>query len=328
MLALVAGGRSPGPRFVIAGAAIAAVMVVGCARAQPVSGGDLEGSADAPEAQVHRDGAAARPGLDGSSLDSAGAAADPESRPARMRRSYLVAPPAKESGDPALRWAAAPGPWPQPAPSAGSRSTGAAPAVPADGADSALGLEVSGGGKSSLLEARSDAGAAQGLARVYQGDEGDSKQPAGQGGGPAPAGSAQGVEYTWADGDRTQRVYLQTDLVALPGGEIGSASDAAAKSGDGSGGLPVFSTESGSLMTLPGGVLVMLDPQWDRARVEAFFERNDIERVRVSELDYAPNGFFVETDAGFPSLSLANLLAAQDGVVLSSPNWWTEAVAK
>ena len=328
MLALVAGGRSPGPRFVIAGAAIAAVMVMGCARAQPVSGGDLEGSADAPEAQVHRDGAAARPGLDGSSLDSAGAAADPESRPARMRRSYLVAPPAKESGDPALRWAAAPGPWPQPAPSAGSRSTGAAPAVPADGADSALGLEVSGGGKSSLLEARSDAGAAQGLARVYQGDEGDSKQPAGQGGGPAPAGSAQGVEYTWADGDRTQRVYLQTDLVALPGGEIGSASDAAAKSGDGSGGLPVFSTESGSLMTLPGGVLVMLDPQWDRARVEAFFERNDIERVRVSELDYAPNGFFVETDAGFPSLSLANLLAAQDGVVLSSPNWWTEAVAK
>ena len=90
----------------------------------------------------------------------------------------------------------------------------------------------------------------------------------------------------------------------------------------------MFSTESGSLMTLPGGVLVMLDPQWDRARVEAFFERNDIERVRVSELDYAPNGFFVETDAGFPSLSLANLLAAQDGVVLSSPNWWTEAVAK
>ena len=281
---------------------------------------------------MHRDGAAARPRLDGSLLDSAGAAADPESRPARMRRSYLVAPPAKESGDPGLTWAAAPGPWPQPAPSAGSRPTGAAPAVPADGADSALGLEVSGGGKSSLLEARSDGGAAQGLARAYQGDDGDSKQPAGQGGGTTPAGSAQGVEYTWADGDRTQRVHLQTDLVVLPGGEIGSASYAAAKSGDGSagdsGGLPVFSTESGSLMTLPGGVLVMLDPQWDRARVEAFFARNDIERVRVSELDYAPNGFFVETDAGFPSLSLANLLAARDGVVLSSPNWWTAAVAK
>ncbi|WP_420626626.1 hypothetical protein [Candidatus Poriferisodalis sp.] len=48
----------------------------------------------------------------------------------------------------------------------------------------------------------------------------------------------------------------------------------------------------------------------------------------MTQLDYIDNGYFVETEPGFPSLNLANSLATQDGVVLSSPNWWTELVTK
>ena len=40
------------------------------------------------------------------------------------------------------------------------------------------------------------------------------------------------------------------------------------------------------------------------------------------------NGFLVETEPGFPSLELANALAAQAGVWVSSPNWWSDRVAK
>ena len=77
-------------------------------------------------------------------------------------------------------------------------------------------------------------------------------------------------------------------------------------------------------MTLPGGVLLALDPEWDGAMVNGFFARNNISKTRISELDYIPNGFFVRTKPGFPSLELANALAAQKGVLVSSPNWWRE----
>ena len=95
-----------------------------------------------------------------------------------------------------------------------------------------------------------------------------------------------------------------------------------------SAGLPVFRSQSGSLMTLPGGVLLALDETWSEAETDAFFENNGIDRDRVSELDYVANGFFVETEPGFPSLDLANALAEQDGVWVASPNWWRDRVAK
>ena len=65
--------------------------------------------------------------------------------------------------------------------------------------------------------------------------------------------------------------------------------------------LPVFRSESGALMTLPGGVLLILDPEWSRSQTDAFFSGNAIKLDRVSELGFVPNGFFVETEPGFPS---------------------------
>ena len=161
-------------------------------------------------------------------------------------------------------------------------------------------------------------------------------------GGPGGRGQAQGQGervYTYEDGDRTIRVILQGDLVVeetgadtptdrvtrrVAGGNIVRRQDAR-----GAADLPVFrSASGGALMTLPGGVLLALDPEWDEAGVNRFFARNNISKARISELDYIPNGFFVRTEPGFPSLELANALAAQKGVLVSSPNWWREIEAR
>ena len=149
----------------------------------------------------------------------------------------------------------------------------------------------------------------------------------------------QGEIYTYEDGDRTLNVVLQGDLALKNNSAVTSdekvlmlgPSQSIVKSADGGGqaGLPVFRSESGGgLMTLPGGVLLALDPEWEQSQVENFFSSNGISPEQVSELGFMQNGFLVETEAGFPSLELANSLAGQDGVEISSPNWWNEVKAK
>ena len=146
------------------------------------------------------------------------------------------------------------------------------------------------------------------------------------------------TEYTWEDGDRTLTVTLQTDLVikeragealtdvlaTTPSGSVTRS----ANSGGRSTGLPVFNSPSGALMTLPGGVLLLLDQDWPEARVKRFFADNAISRSDVSELGWIDNGYFIATAPGFPSLTLANALAGQEGVEISSPNWWQEVELK
>ena len=151
-----------------------------------------------------------------------------------------------------------------------------------------------------------------------------------------PPAQPEGKTYSWEDGDRTLNVVLQEDLVVQKTSEVTATDVVVVKgvvdsivekqTGHGSDAGPVFKSESGGeLMTLPGGVLLALDPTWDETQVENFFSENGISADQVSELDFIPNGFVVETDAGFPSLDLANELASQDGVLISSPNWyrWT-----
>ena len=150
-----------------------------------------------------------------------------------------------------------------------------------------------------------------------------------------PRGSGEGAVYTYEDSDRTLRVILQEDLVVRQTGSDVPTDRMVRRTAGGSivrshflygaADLPVFRSPSGGgLMTLPGGVLLALDPEWDEARVERFFVENNIAQALISERDYMPNGFFVDTEPGFPSLELANTLAAQKGVVLSIPNWWLE----
>ena len=157
--------------------------------------------------------------------------------------------------------------------------------------------------------------------------------------GGSSAGPVQGQTHTWEDGDRTLKVFLQSDLVVEKGADglprdIVAADDggtsvvrsADRQSKDDT--LPVFRSESGSLMTLPGGVLLVLSAEWSQSETNAFFSNNGIKMDRVSELSYIANGFFIETEPGFPSLDLANELAALEGVEVSSPNWGREATPK
>ena len=140
----------------------------------------------------------------------------------------------------------------------------------------------------------------------------------------AAAAPDQEPVHTWEDGDRTMRVVLQNDLVVqktaanTPEDVVVSegAGDSVVRkqARHGPDALPVFRSESGAgLMTLPGGVLLALDPAWDDAQVEEFFSNNEISAERVSELGFLQNGFLIETEPGFPSLELANQLARPGG---------------
>ena len=154
-----------------------------------------------------------------------------------------------------------------------------------------------------------------------------------------PPAQPQGETHTWEDGDRTLTVLLQDDLVVQKTSEV-TATDVVVSKGvvdsivqkqasHGADAGPVFKSESGGeLMTLPGGVLLALDPTWNETQVENFFSDNGISADQVSELDFIPNGFVIETGSGFPSLDLANELAAHDGVLISSPNWSREVETK
>ena len=150
--------------------------------------------------------------------------------------------------------------------------------------------------------------------------------------------SAQGAEYTWQDGRHTRRAHVQLDLVAQAEGE--TRSDDIVVRGGGEEhivrrqprhdetALPVFRSESGEILTLPGGVLLALDASWDQARVDQFFLENGITSDRIARQQFAVHAFLVETAPGFPSLELAKTLAAQDGVLLSSPNWRREETTR
>ena len=165
--------------------------------------------------------------------------------------------------------------------------------------------------------------------RVIPDEEPPKQTPAPEGAAGQPPGTPSGRVYTWQDGEHTRRVVLQSDLTVRPTNEVGSQEEVIAVGGasavvQGGGGQPVFRSESGELMALPGGVLLALDPDWSDEQVRAFLGRNAIAASRVSDLGWLPNGYFIETAPGFASLDLANALAGQDGVVLAAPNWWRE----
>ena len=85
---------------------------------------------------------------------------------------------------------------------------------------------------------------------------------------------------------------------------------------------PVFRSESGGgLMTLPGDPR----PRLGRRPGRGFLLPEGTGRRRLGLIQ---NGFLIETEPGFPSPELANALADQDGLLISSPNWRTEVQAK
>ena len=164
-------------------------------------------------------------------------------------------------------------------------------------------------------------------ARTAEGtsDAGTPEHREGAAGSPARAGERRGESFTYHDGDAERTVWLVLQEPLSRAAGTGTASDASGEQLM-SPGTPVFVSESGSRMTLPGGVVLLLDTAWSAGDVESFFAANEISLDRVSELGWIGNGFLVETEAGLASLELANVLATQQGVESSSPNWARELV--
>ncbi len=144
----------------------------------------------------------------------------------------------------------------------------------------------------------------------------------------------EGVPHTWYDGDRVRKAWLQPDLTVRDVGKSLSDREQVIQHLAGrvivrmesrnEVRVPVFRSESGELMTLPGGVLVILDRSWSVAQTNRFFRSNGIAPENILPLDGLKNGFLVRTLPGFPSLELANSLATQQGAVVASPNWLQE----
>ena len=129
---------------------------------------------------------------------------------------------------------------------------------------------------------------------------------------------------TWQDGGRTSFAWLQNDLVLQQTSE-NTADDVIVREGhtesiverqprhDQQDTQPVFRSDSGSIVTLPGGVLLVLDGEWSQTRVDTFFAGQGIAANRVEQQGFVPNAFLIETAPGFPSLELANVLADEEG---------------
>ena len=147
--------------------------------------------------------------------------------------------------------------------------------------------------------------------------------------------SPQSRAYTWQDAGRTMTVLIQDDLTVGENGKLATHTPSQSNEQNGLGArdstgsadaneepaLPVFRSRSGSIMTLPGGVLLALDETWTTDEASAFLTRNSIEQSRISELEYLTNGFFINTEPGFPSLELANSLVLQRRVILQGNSW-------
>ena len=152
------------------------------------------------------------------------------------------------------------------------------------------------------------------------------RQTGGQAKQPSPA-QAEAELYSWEDGDRTRTFALDPRrfVERRPSGK-GPITEIRLW-WPGAVGDPVFRSDSEDPVFLPGGVLLMLDPDWDRSRVDRFFLDRGISRSRVQERSFGENAFFIETAAGNPALREANALAGREGVVIASPNWFRSVKA-
>lgn len=142
-------------------------------------------------------------------------------------------------------------------------------------------------------------------------------------------------EFTWRDGDEVHKVYLVEDTGAVmeeleevartarsraerKHGQRWLAAVGAAQTAE----EPVFRSPGGSLMTLPGGVLVLLKEGVPDGI--AFLAANGVAPGRVEPVEGLERTWFVSTRPGFASLELANRLAELERVEVSIPNWLRE----
>ncbi len=90
--------------------------------------------------------------------------------------------------------------------------------------------------------------------------------------------------------------------------------------------FPVFSSFSGVVMALKGGVFLVFESKLSQQESNTFFAEYGIDLARVSLVDDMDGVFFIDTNPGLSSLELANKLAKAEQVIISVPNWWSNDI--
>ena len=136
----------------------------------------------------------------------------------------------------------------------------------------------------------------------------------------------EGRQLFWRDGDRLIPVEMELDSPgeAESDGALAKSDSRISRPHTGEHAVSV----NGNTASLPGGVLLLLDPTWNDSDINGFLEANGIPPSAVSRRDFAKNALFIETPPGLRSLTLANTLATQYGVRLASPNWQMEVTTQ
>ncbi len=85
---------------------------------------------------------------------------------------------------------------------------------------------------------------------------------------------------------------------------------------------PVFKDSSGRKRTLPGNVLVYFNKKMTEEEVYKWAEIHNVKIIRnISKYN---NAYLIKTPPGIESLNISNELNGKEGVVFSTPNWWTD----
>lgn len=169
--------------------------------------------------------------------------------------------------------------------------------------------------------------------------------------------------YTWYDGTREQKVWVNPKLVAEfnpgPQGEkaVKSAYSSAKiytpkhqqtgirfwqvdntsgtapgniKARDPQGNYSAVLHDGPSadsrMRALPGNIIVYFDPKWDEKAINAWVKAHNLQVVK--KLDAGPNAYVIKTGPGLEALEVANALYKLGEVKAAIPDWWQEATTR
>ena len=92
---------------------------------------------------------------------------------------------------------------------------------------------------------------------------------------------------------------------------------------------PVFRdapNQSGSMRSLPGNVIVYLNPDWNQGQITLWMATRGFKVIK--KLAIKSNVYVLETGPGMEALQLANALYESGEVIAAFPDWWQESVMR
>ena len=85
-------------------------------------------------------------------------------------------------------------------------------------------------------------------------------------------------------------------------------------------------SSAGKIRSLPGNVIVYLNPEWGPDRAGQWVEQNGY--TIVKKLELGANAYILKSGIGIESLRLANKLYESGEVVAAFPDWWLETTTR